>query len=288
MGNSGSRETVGMAELRAYLDYRKFLRDRYLEKQAGDGKFTHRVIGQVGGFDPGLFSKVIFGQRNISRKLIPGFCKAFGLIGDEAEYFKKLVFFNQAGTFEKKKASYEKLLAEGGRKVVPVARNQYEFYSDWRHSAIREILNYHPFRGDFKELGKLLHPAVGARAAKKSVALLERLGMIRRTRSGGYELADRQVTSGIETKSVEIDSFILQCMELAVAGLKRIPGNKRNFSTLTFSIPRDKIPALEDRIRAFRKDTSAWIRKQRGQDSVYQFNLQLFPMTSLKRRKKDA
>ena len=59
-------------------------------------------------------------------------------------------------------------------------------------------------------------------------------------------------------------------------------------STLTFSIPRGKVPELEDRIRSFRRATSEWVRELQGQDAVYHLNLQLFPMTSPKRRIENA
>ncbi len=268
-----------MVDVYDYLDYRKYLRDSYLERQSGNAKLTHRDIGNLGGFDPGLFSKVLFGQRNISRKLIPGFCIAFGLKGREAAFFANLVLFNQALTFDKKQVFFKKLLASDGGKIAPVARSQYEFYSKWQHTAIRELLHYFPFAGDYKELGRQLSPPIGARPARQSVALLERLGMIRKTTDGKFELTSTQISSGLETRSVQIDNFIQQCIELAMAGLKRIPGNKRNYSTLTFSVPRDKIPEMEDRIRTFRRELSDWVSKQGSQDSVYQLNLQLFPMT---------
>jgi uncharacterized protein (TIGR02147 family) len=271
-----------------YLDYREFLRDRYLESQVGDGKFTHRSIGETGGFDPGLFSKVIMGKRNISGKLIPGFCKAFGLQGREAAYFRRLVLFNQARTFEKKKALFEKLLSDAGSRMVPVARGQYEYYREWHHTAIRELLNYYPFQGDFKDLGRQLHPPISAGQAKRSVALLERLGFIRKAKDGTYELASPQITTGYDTRSVAVDNFILQGLELAKSGLRKIPAHRRNFSTLTFSVPGDRIADLEDRLRAFRREIAEWVRKAEGQDAVYQLNIQLFPLTVPKKGKGNA
>jgi uncharacterized protein (TIGR02147 family) len=277
-----------MIEVFDYLDYREFLRDRYLESQVRDRKFTHRSIGERGGFDPGLFSKVIMGKRNISSKLIPGFCKAFALEDREAAYFGRLVLFNQAKTFEKKKSLFEKLLSEAGSRMVPVARDQYEFYREWHHTAIRELLNYYPFKGDFKDLGRQLHPPVSAGKARRSVALLERLGFIRKGKRGAYELASPQITTGYDTRSVAVDNFILQGLELAKSGLKKIPADHRNFSTLTFSVPGKRIADLEDRLRAFRREVAEWVRKAGGQDSVYQLNIQLFPLTAPKKGKRNV
>ena len=105
-----------MADIYHYLDYRTYLRDAYLDlKRSRPSGFTHRRIGQKGGFDPGLFSKVIQGQRNISAKLLPGFCRAFGLEGDEARYFHCLVRFTQADSEAERRELERELAAFPGR-----------------------------------------------------------------------------------------------------------------------------------------------------------------------------
>lgn len=99
-----------MPDIYRYSDYRKYLRDAYLElKRSRPSGFTHRRIGQKGGFDPGLFSKVVQGQRNISGKLVPGFCRAFGLAGEEARYFHCLVRLGQADSDEDRSRAEDEL-----------------------------------------------------------------------------------------------------------------------------------------------------------------------------------
>jgi uncharacterized protein (TIGR02147 family) len=105
-----------MADIYLYTDYRAYLRDAYLHlKRTRPSGFTHRRIGQKGGFDPGLFSKVIQGQRNISAKLLPGFCRAFGLEGDEARYFQCLVRLDQADSETERRRLERELAAFPGR-----------------------------------------------------------------------------------------------------------------------------------------------------------------------------
>lgn len=109
-----------MPDIYQYIDYRLFLRDAYLAlKQSRPSGFTHRRIGQKGGFDPGLFSKVIQGQRNISDKLVPGFCKAFGLAGQEARYFHVLVRYGQADAEAERRGLAEELAALQRRTEPP-------------------------------------------------------------------------------------------------------------------------------------------------------------------------
>ena len=39
-----------------------------------------------------------------------------------------------------------------------VGMDRLEFYSKWYHGAIRELLFFHPFRGDYAELARRLSP----------------------------------------------------------------------------------------------------------------------------------
>jgi uncharacterized protein (TIGR02147 family) len=269
-----------------YLDYRKFLKDAYKEKRAGDAGFTHRDIGRLGDFDPGLFSKVITGQRNISKKLVPGFCLAFELQGKVAKFFELLVLFNQARTHSDRKKYFEQILAAGGKRIIQVAKDQYEFYDKWYYTAVRELLSFYSFKGDYKDLAEQLFPKIKPKEARKAVELLENLGFIKKMKNGKYEIVDRQITTGYDSKAVAVDNFILQCMDLAKGSVDRFKGRQRNLSTVTFSISHKDYPVIEEKIRAFRRELMEFIRNGEGQDMVCNLNMHLFPLTQTRRRGK--
>lgn len=268
-----------MPDIFEYLNYRSFLRDCYDEKRKSGDNFTHRTIGKSGGFDPGLFSKVITGQRNISDDMIPKFCTAFSLNKKETAYFELLVHFDQEPTLEGKRKFLDQIFARGSDRIKTVEKKQYDFYENWYSSAFRELLHYFPFNGDYEQLAKKLIPPVTPGDAKKAIRLLETLGFIALRKDGSYALKDSIISSGFEAKSVAIDNFNLQCIDLAKRAFEQLERDTRSFSTLTFSLPMNQYSAVVDKIRAFRKDLLDFIARNEGQDSVYQLNIQLFPLS---------
>ena len=80
-----------------YLDYRVFLADFYrMKKRSG---FSYRAFSRAAGLGaPNYLKLVIAGERNMSHETATRFAETCGLQGDAAEYFIRLVAFNQAKT----------------------------------------------------------------------------------------------------------------------------------------------------------------------------------------------
>ncbi len=268
-----------MIELYNYLDYRQYLNDRYEELKEKEG-VSHRILGKKGGFDPGLFSKVVSGQRDISLKMVFKFIEAFNLNEKEEQYFEKLVLFNQANTHTEKKHYLEELLSFKKCNVKKIIVDQYEFYDKWYYSAVRELLHFFPFDGDFEDLADMLEPKIKLREAKKAVELLEKLEMIKKDESGKYVLTDSLITSGYETQSTAINNYVLSGITMAKDALDRFKSYERNLASITFNYTEEDLPELIEKFRAFRKDLMQMVSKTPNPNRVFQFNMQLFPLSS--------
>ena len=261
-----------------YLDYRKFLQDLYAHGQAAG--LSHRELGIKGGFDPGLVSKVMTGQRNISVKMIPRFCQAFGLGARESRFFELLVRYNQARLPSQKQQCLGALLAQGKERVSMVTRQQHEYYAHWYHAAIRELLNFYPYAGKHPEqLAATLEPEILPKEAKRTVQLLRDLAMLKRAKNGRFELVDALVSSGTEAQPVEVNSFIQQGIELALSAADRFPAEDRNLSALTFSASEDTAQEIIRRVRTFRRELMELIQQDQSPNRVFQMNIQMFPLS---------
>src|SRR3954468_13150182 len=87
----------------AYTDYRRYLREYYAWAKTHQRGFSHRAfMAKTGMSGPNYFKRVMEGAHNLTENSIPKFSAALGLTEPEAEYFKNLVYFNQAGTLEDK------------------------------------------------------------------------------------------------------------------------------------------------------------------------------------------
>jgi len=270
-----------------YTDYRKFLKDRFAEIKSTDRSFTYRYIASKAGFkSPGFFTQVLQEKVHLSERLIPNLSKVFDLKPAEARYFELMVHYNQADSHELKKQFFEKIVNSNKSQIIHVNSDMYEFYDKWYYSAIRAVLHYSPFDGDFKKLAKAIVPSVSPAEAKKAVLVLERLGFLKKSDAGPYELTTKHISSGLDTDAVVINNFLINTLDIAKNAFYQFPKEKRSFSALTASISGPGYDKIKRRIDEFRAELVDIIGKDDHIDRVYQVNLQIFPLTDLPEEKK--
>lgn len=263
-----------------YADYRRFLGDYYRDRKAKDPRFSHRFIaGQVRAGSSGWYSDIVKGRGNLSGGHLVSLLKVLRLAPAEAEYFEVLVRFDQASSMDEKNLFYKRLLSLKGVKPELVGMDKFEFYSEWYHSIIRELLFFYPFRGDFVALGKKLIPSIGASEARKSILLLERLGFIRKEAFGSYKAASAALKKDSAFKSLHLSNFFKVNASLGMESLDRFPKEERDVSAMALSLSPAGFRRLKDEIRALQERMLAMMESDDNPDRVYQCNFHVFPVT---------
>lgn len=266
-------------DLYRYYDYHAYLRDYYEWRKAVHSYFSLRFIGRKVGLDAGLVVRILQGKRPLSLKKVPVFAALLGLSKRRAEYFELLVLYGRAKSDREAQQYFERLIGFTGLGGKQVDRSQYEFYQEWYYTAIREVLHFHPFKGDYEALAAMLVPAITAKEARKAIALLEILGMIQRKKDGGYALTEKYLTTGETWKSFAVKDFQRKALDLARHALDKVPKEARDISTVSLTLNGEAIEKIRERVRQFHQDMLE-ISEQSGQgDRVYQVNLQVFPMS---------
>jgi uncharacterized protein (TIGR02147 family) len=262
-----------------YLNYRDFLRDAYEERHSADWRFSYRHIAEIGEFDATLFVKIIQGKRNITPRLISIFADLFCKDAREKEYFGNMVAFNQAKTNSESRASLEKLVAAKECKVQALAKDQFAYFDEWYHAVIRELLTFYPYVGDDAELGLMVRPPISASQVKASIALLERLSLIRKNENGAYVQTEGFITSGAATYNTAVNSYIQQNLNVAQTAMDRFPNTERNLSTLVFSCDPETYTDLVEMVRRFRREVLGRVAQNKNGNRVFQLGMQLFPLS---------
>lgn len=270
-----------MVDIYEYIDYRKLLKDLYDERKALNPAFSYRFIaGKVGFSSAGFFTNIIQGKRNISAENIFKFAGVFKLKRHETEYFELLVLFDQAKSHDRKKYYFEKILSSKRSKIKQTEAWQYEFYSQWYYTAVREVLDICRFDGnDYAALAKKVSPAITPAQAKKAVELLEKLQFIKRGKDGIYSQSDDLITTGYEAPTVAVTNFLVSTIDLAREAIDRYPRSDRSISTLTFSCSGEGYRTIEDRLKTFRREILEIVRADKNRDRVYHVNFHVYPMS---------
>ena len=278
-----------MVDLFQYTDYRKYLRDYYEAKRAVQKEFTHRHIAQAIGFkSTGTFAQILQGKTNMAPHTLANFVRFLGLKKDEADYFELLVLFSQSKGHAEKKRYFEKIISFPKSNLKQVDSTQYAFYEKWHYSVIREVLAFHPFKDDYRELARLLEPPIATSEAQKAIKLLSELGLIRRNEAGVYEKSDPVITSGYDTRSLAVNQFIIETLDLAKVALDQLPREERSLSALTLSLPEDGYAMIEEKVKNFRRELLELARNCQDPKRVIQVNFQIFPVTRKTEEARDA
>lgn len=269
-----------MVTLKAYTNYREYLRDIYLRRKAEDPAFSYRALARLVGFKTaGFFSRILSGEKNISAQTAAKFIRFLKLGPGDAEYFLDLVRFNQARTHAERKTSLARLLNRRNPWLKETGANQYRFYEKWYYPIIREILHTLPFKDDYRALARTIVPAVSSTEAQEAVAFLEAGGFIRRNPEGYCYLVDKFLNAGPDISSVSIHTFQMATMDLGKKALERFSPAERDISTLTLTLSKDGVGRMKERLADFRSELLEIAKKDTRVDQVYQLNFQIFPVS---------
>jgi uncharacterized protein (TIGR02147 family) len=272
--------TGGPVTVFDYLDYRAYLRDLYHTRKAQDSKFSCRYIAQKVGFrSASYFTQVLSGRSAMTSEMALRFAAFLRLDPREAEYLELLVLHQRAKSLKERRQYLERLGTFREALAVRVPPEHFEFYSQWHHTAIRELLFLEPFTGDHAALGRRLRPAISPAKAKASIELLLKLGMAKKENDLVVRAHAQSTTTGEAVKSVEVDGFHDSTLQLARDSIDGLPREERSLSSLTVTLSKAGRARVESEIVEFRRRVLAIAQADACEIGVYHLGIQLFPMT---------
>jgi uncharacterized protein (TIGR02147 family) len=269
-----------MKSIFEYSDYHLFLKDLF-ENDASNGfSLTYEELGKKVGFtSKGFVTQIIQGKSKIPLRKAEKFGTALGLKKKEREYFELLVAFEHAKRREQKNKIFTTLSTRFKTRIAHMGPEKFDFYSTWYYSAVRSLLSYYPFKGDYRELARHLNPAITPGQAKKAIGLLQRLSMIAKDNNGLYRLTGRMISSGDDADSLALVNYQRSTMDCAKEALDRFKKHERSSSTLTLGLSKEGYAAVVDKIAGLRAELMAIARYDTKIDRVIQVNLHAFPLT---------
>lgn len=264
-----------------YLDYRNYLRDYYGAAKKSRAGFSLRTFSKKAGFTSSNYFKLVMdGDRNLTEVSLGKFVKGLDLNKQEQDFFRNLVFYNQARAHEQKNSYYQRLLqSQKFSRLKPIEKNQYEFYSAWYHAVIRELITAAEFDGTVQWLKNRIFPELTESQIEKSIALLESLGFIQKGENGKWTQSTPLVTTGAEADSVTMINYHQNLLELAMKQLTRIPAAERDFSVLTLGIAKERLPAIKKKVQEFRREILKMVSTDTNAEEVILVAIQMFPVT---------
>lgn len=267
-----------------YTDYRAFLKDLIEERKSQGLPCSNRWFAMKMEINStSWLTSILNGQKGLSKVTANKLSTILKHSTSETRFFETLVAFNQARTLKERNRYYQELCSiQKLRNVSVLSSDQYEYYSNWYNSAIRSLIGMFRFRSteeDFSRIASMVSPAITIVQARKSIALLEKLGLIKINNKGILEPVNTAITSGENINSLAVANFQQETMRLAQEALDRHPRDERYIGTVTVGVS----SKVFDKIKQLLVDTNNIIAELANTDDdaerVYQINLQAFPLS---------
>lgn len=273
--------TSSKVHLFDFLDYRQFLKEWYWAAKETRASYSFRTFSKKAGFtSPNFFKLVMDGDRNLTEESLAKFMVGLALNKQEQEFFRNLVFFNQAKNHEEKDRYYHRLLqSRKFNQLKPVEKSQYEFYSTWYHSVIRELATHPEFDGTPEWLSRRIFPAVTAQQAKKSLELLQTLGMIEPLEKGRFKSVNPLISTGAESDSLVLLNYHRNLLALAQDVVGKTQPGDRDVSAMTLGVAKERIPELKKKIQEFRSEILRMVSTDTTPEKVVFLAIQMIPAT---------
>ncbi|HEX2957315.1 MAG TPA: TIGR02147 family protein [Chitinispirillaceae bacterium] len=263
-----------------YVDYRFFLTDYTDQQKATSRGFSLRSFAQNAGVAASLLNDIISKRQNLTVLTMHKYATTMELGAKETAYFEALVGFNNASTNQEKNRFFGEMVHLRGRSAVKfIDHQQYEYFSEWYHAVVRELVIHAGMGCDAEKISQCIDPVVSPAKVKKSIALLQDLGLIYES-DGVWHASDKVLSSEYQIRSVALKNYHTGMLERAVESLDKHTSDEREFQGLTLSVSKTTFMQMKNRIRSFSDELLALAASENVvPDEVYQINLQMFPLT---------
>jgi len=266
-----------------YTDYREWIRDAFEDFKKRKSVVSWRYMAMKLDADPGNLLRVSQSKIHLSVNLIKPMAEFFGLHEKETAYWTELVHFGRAKTDSEALNHYEKMQMLKGIPLKRLAKKELEFYRHWYYNAIRSIIGICKFKDDYEGLAESCTPAITVEQAKEAVQLLHDLNMISTDRDGFWKVNDTFVSTGGNWRSEAVRAFQKETIRLAGESLERHAPPLRDISTVTMTFNMDDIALIREKIKEFRSELLRLSQEGTGDNTVFQLNVQLFPLGFVKK-----
>ena len=247
-------------------DPRQLLQSELARRCERNPKYSLRAFARALGMSHTVLSLVLSGKRPLSKGATLKVADALSL--DPAERERLLA---------RRRASSPASLPEKGELVRQLSLDTFELISDWHHYAILSLLELPRARFEARWIASRL--GISQVQAKLAIERLKRLGLVECVAKDRWRQAGQPIRVENAVSTAATRKFHRQLLERAVASLDNDPAEARDFTSMTFVLDPRALDHARERIRVFRRELVRELESTGNPSAVYQFTLQLFPVT---------
>lgn len=264
-----------------YLSYREYLLKIYEFIKHNDPSYSYAQLGEDLGFSrSNVLWLVIVGRRRLSPRAGERLIKALGLTGTARRYFETLRSQNNARRTDEREASFSALMNIKSESATTISKNVLEYFSDWYHPVIRELVGFDDFLSEAGWINDRLVVKLMPLQILKSLELLDRLGLISYDRKAGrYRQTVGQIRPDREVERMASVRFHQKMCDMAREAVTRVPASRREMNSLTIRVNDEVAMKASEILYKACEQIMKLESESKSGDQIYQINIHLFPFT---------
>jgi uncharacterized protein (TIGR02147 family) len=269
-------------QVKEYLDYRKFLRDFFDFKKNTLSSYSHRTfLRRADITSPSHLKLVIDGKRNLTYRTIEKYQAAIGFPKkQEANFFKLLVQYNQETNVDKKVDKFNEIIKQKKKSGISLLEEeQFNFLSKWHYVAIYVLVDLKDFVNTPDWIAGRLRKKVSKDNIERAINDLIRLGLLEYDSDRGLRQSKGALDTPEEISSMAVVHYHRNMINLSLQYLEEGDWRKREFNGGTIPMNNQTIKLLKEKLKELRKDINIMTDEIENPEEIYQFNIQLFPLT---------
>ena len=193
-------------------------------------------------------------------------------------------FCNSAGSLHarsfKERAQFSETLqkCKDGAKVFSEIHMEYfKVIADWYHFAILELTYLKDFQNDSNWIAEVLD--ITQEEAQAAIERMIKLDLIIE-KDGKLVDAFKFLATSNDVPSASLKKFNTQLMKKAMEALYEQDVLNREIASNIFSIRKEKLPELKEKLRDFRRELEHEASQQKEKDAVYCLSMQFYELTT--------
>lgn len=283
---SAQKSPKARPDIFVYRDARIFLADLSQWAREQDKRLSYRRVALEAGLrSPNYVQQYLKGKRHFKEETAIRIAEAYGMTHTEIDFYLLLNRFSQALRMQQKRTLYREILEQAiahGAGTLDKARLRY--FSCWYIPVVHAMASLKDFRFEPRHVAHHTVPKLGIRQAREAFAILQDLGIFTVLDDGSFALAEPQLTTTSEIRSIWLREYHDAMIALATEAIERWPVESRNASSLTVTVRTDQVPWLLKRIDDFRNELFAELMGSQEKEDVvegevFQINFQAYPVT---------
>ncbi len=253
--------------------FRGFLQAELARRCARNPRYSLRSFARHLGVDHSTLSQILRGKRPLTARAIEAYGQRLAVSPDQVRAYVAR---------EQRFGSTEMTTL---REVQQLTHDTANLIGDWYHYAILELTRLREFRPDTRWIARVL----GISPDQVNIALqrLLRLKLLdMKSRNRWVDTSGDTVASLDAFSQVAVRRLFEQVRELSLSAARRAPAGFHDHSSATLAVSTNRLPEALARIARFRGELIAFLESAADRDDVYQLEINLFPVTSLRQERK--